>query len=317
MAPHHPLLTHINKFLSVHWDKLSPLVVACSGGPDSKALLYLLLRCPGLKLHVAHLDHGWREESEREAKELQCEVENLGLPFHLKRLEKCEKSENEARKARYAFLEQVREEVGAQALLLGHQMEDQAETVLKRIFEGASLTACQGMRPVSGRLWRPLLIVPKQTLIDFLEQEGILFVQDETNLSSRYLRGRMRKNIFPWLEEAFGKSVVKNLCRLGERAARLEEALNQQVEGIHGDSNILLTDLAPLNEVALEYFLKRWTERRGIGLSLDQLTLLVRMVRIGDCQKRVTTSSHEFRVEEGKLALKKICDYREVGSQAT
>jgi len=313
LAPQQPLLLHLNKFLGLHWDGQSPLIVACSGGPDSKALLCLLLECPGLKLHVAHVDHGWRKESSEEAKALQDEVEKLGLPFYCKQLEMYDKSENTARNLRYAFLEDVRAATKAQAILLGHQREDQAETILKRIFEGASLTACQGMRPIAGSLWRPLLSTPKQDLINFLKNKEIPFIQDATNESPEYLRGRMRKQIFPWLEEMFGKNIVKNLCLLGERMAKLEEALENQAERISHDATIPLSELQLLTETALEYFLKKWTAHHGTSLSLDQLSLLVRMVQTDDRQKRVATSSHTFQVEAGRLALKKNCHYREVG----
>jgi tRNA(Ile)-lysidine synthase len=244
---------------------------------------------------------------------LQEEVNALGLPFHLCRLKDIPQKENAAREARYAFLGEIAKEVGAQAVLLGHQMEDQAETVLKRVLEGASLPSCRGMQPVSERdgmvLWRPLLSVSKKELVAWLDGKGISYVQDETNLSPEYLRGRFRTEIFPFLEKAFGKSVMKNLSRLGERAGKLERFLDQLVGPLGDESSILLTRLQGLDEVALDYFLKKWTRSKKINLSLDQLTLLERMVSTGDSQIQVQTATHRFEVVQGKLALKKLYDY--------
>lgn len=268
---------------------------------------------------MAHIDHSWRKESLSQALALKAEVENLGLPFHFCTLQDLTHTENAARETRYAFLEKVAKEMGAQAILLGHQMEDQAETVLKRVLEGASLSACRGMRQVSERegiaLWRPLLAAQKKDLVQWLDERGISYVQDETNLSDQFLRGRFRTMIFPPLEAAFGKSIVKNLWRLGERAEKLEHYLEKQVESlwsvVKDGSSICLSLVEGMDETILDYFLKRWTKERKIFLSLDQLAVLRRMVTTGNSQIQVQTSTHIIQIVGRKLALKKIYDYLE------
>jgi tRNA(Ile)-lysidine synthase len=160
-------LSELKHFLSRHWKAGSPVLLACSGGPDSKALLYLLLEAQtffDLEIQVAHIDHGWREESVLEAQKLKAEVEGLGLVFHLRTLTDLPMKEEAARDGRYEKLKQIADEIGAQSILLAHQMEDQAETVLKRIFEGSALSSCGGMKEVSMNLWRPLLKVSKKEL---------------------------------------------------------------------------------------------------------------------------------------------------------
>lgn len=254
------------KFLTKYWQPGAPVVLACSGGPDSKALLYLLMgakRFMELDVHVAHIDHGWRKESRAEAEALKSEVTGLGLKFHLRVLKDLPMKEVSAREGRYAELKQVASEIGAQATLLAHQMDDQAETVLKRVFEGATLPACKGMQEVSARdgmtLWRPLLNVSKKEIVAWLDKKGISYFVDKTNLDPKYLRGRMRASIMPFLEEQFGKSIVKNLCLLGKRAAQLEEHLNKSVCG----------------DVVLEHFLKS----RHPGLSREALSILAKKLK--------------------------------------
>ena len=116
-----------------------------SGGPDSKALLYSLLACRrffSLELQVAHVDHGWRPTSGQEAEALKKEVLSLELPFHLCTLKfgEFERAIGRSRVGLSALaFSSLYRQLGCQAVLLGHQAEDLAETVLKRLFEGAHL----------------------------------------------------------------------------------------------------------------------------------------------------------------------------------
>ncbi len=272
----------IKHFLEENWREGAPVILACSGGPDSKALLYLLQdvkKFVDLEVVVAHVDHGWREESGREAEQLKAEAEALGLVFHLRKLEGVPMKEEAARDARFEVLVQVAREVGAQAVILGHQMDDQAETVLKRVLEGASLSACGGMKNVSARggmtFWRPLLTVSKKDLMAWLEERGILYFTDSTNLDPKYLRGRMRGTIVPQLEASFGKSIVKNLCVLGERAQRLESHLERASKSL---LEMKVAELEGVDEVVLEFFLKKGHS----GLSREELAILSKKLRGSD-----------------------------------
>jgi tRNA(Ile)-lysidine synthase len=199
-----------------------PVLLAYSGGGDSTALFELLLKYREiypLDLHVAHVDHGWREESQEEALRLKA---RCPVPFHLERLEidiKAGNLEDRCRQLRLAFFNQVYQEIGAEALVMAHHANDQAETVLKRIFEGGPLHGLLPDRLIEGmRVLRPLLGVQKKELLAYLDREGVPYFTDSTNEDERFLRGKMRKTIIPLLEEHFGKGIVAPLCRLAERS---------------------------------------------------------------------------------------------------
>lgn len=220
-------------FLKEHWDGSSPLLLGYSGGPDSKALLYALLEAGVATLHLAHVDHGWREESRDEAEALRKEAESFGCPFHSVRLEKPKKGnwEDEARKGRLAFFLSLMKTAPFQALLLAHQKEDQAETVLKRVLEGSH--SLHGIEP-AGRfekmaVWRPLLAVRKRTIFSFLEERGLFAFTDRTNSDPAYLRARMRSGIIPFLSDSFGKDPVENLALLGERSLEWKRYLEKRI----------------------------------------------------------------------------------------
>ena len=260
----------LKEFLRSHFKAGQPILLGYSGGPDSKALLYALLECQKefpLELHLAHIDHNWRPESGMEAEILKSEAESLSLPFHLHTLDHLPTGNLEAhgREARLGFFQKIYEQISAQGLILAHQADDQAETVLKRILEGAHLRYIQGIEEISSikgmRVWRPLLSLPKKDLEEWLKNKNLSAILDPTNSDLRFLRGRMREEIIPSLSAQFGKEIAHNLCRLGQSAAQVKdyfsrklashhETLRRSPWGIHWD----LT--AVVERVELEYLLK-------------------------------------------------------------
>lgn len=224
------LESEVREFLGRHWDRKSPLLLGYSGGPDSRVLLDLLLRV-GVKPELAHVDHGWREESREEAEALRLEADSLGLVFHMVRLEK-DSREDVARQRRLEFFRSLYEKRGVQAVLLGHQENDWAETALKRVLEGAHLAYLGGMKPVSSWekmvLWRPLLKISRKEILAYVESKGLKVVQDRTNLDPTYLRARMRLEMLPNLSVSFGKKIEGNLALLAERAFELKDYLDRR-----------------------------------------------------------------------------------------
>jgi tRNA(Ile)-lysidine synthase len=201
------------------------VLVAVSGGPDSVALLHLLMRLrPALKLDlgVAHYDHGLRgEDSRGDAMFVADLARGLGLPFHLgrgdvKALAHTEKISLQmaARKLRLQFL---RETSGGQAytrLALGHTADDQVELFWLRLFRGAGLEGLKGMWPATPEgLVRPLLAVGKAPLLAWLEQEGLSYRHDASNLSRSYLRNRLRLDFLPHLSQLYNPRLAQTIWR--------------------------------------------------------------------------------------------------------
>ena len=223
----------IESFLNDHLRGAHPVLLGFSGGGDSLALAYLLhdLHIP---VHLAHFDHGWREESRKEADDLKIWAQQMELPFYAERWEKPEPSELRARNARYAFFENLFEKHTYQALVLAHHADDQAETVLKRLLEGAHFHNFKAMQSNSMRgsipIWRPLLGIFKREILLFLEEKEATYIEDPTNYDLKYLRARMRREILPYLSESFGKNVAPPLARLSEYGSRLSEYLTEKTK---------------------------------------------------------------------------------------
>lgn len=250
----------VNKFIVGK----GPFVLAYSGGPDSKALLYALLEC-GIRPCVAHVDHGWRKESGAEAATIQDEVAKLGLEFHTTRLSGCT-TEDEARQARYDFFQTL---MPFEALLVAHHADDLAETALKRVFEGAHLASLGGMAPKSSLegmpVWRPFLRLRKKEILTFLEERSLVAFHDRTNDDPHFLRTRLRKQIIPELSGVFGKEVVPNLALLSERAYELKEYLDRKVKDVprkEGPWGVAF-DLRGVERVEARHLLKSYIRSRN------------------------------------------------------
>jgi len=273
------LRREIEAFFAPHTPLRKPLLLGFSGGEDSLALA-TCLRDLEIPFHLAHFDHGWREESLEEAAQLQEWAEERGIPFHTARSSSPKKDELWAREERYAFFSRLFSEKAFAALVLAHHQNDQAETVLKRIFEGAHLTSLKGMEPISYRgdlpIWRPFLSISKEKILAYLEGQGLKPLDDATNRDLKYLRARMREKIIPRLSTHFGKEIREPLARLGEEAAELDAYFKKKTEKlnrgrIEGPFGVLwdFSSFLPLDPIEIRYALRPFFGSRAI---LDQLT---------------------------------------------
>ncbi|BAE81022.1 PP-loop superfamily ATPase [Chlamydia felis Fe/C-56] len=218
-------------------DMKKSYLLALSGGSDSLFLLYLL-KSRGVSFIAVHVDYGWRESSYREAEELELRCQAEGVPIIVDHVppeyRTSRDQENAARRYRYALFHKVCQKKNLSGIFLAHHANDQAETVLKRVLEGAHLSNLKGMR---GEVYyegipilRPLLHIPKIVLSRTLDAANIHYVHDITNTDERYLRARMRNKIFPWLEEIFGKNITQPLLTLAQDSEELSCYMKQQAQ---------------------------------------------------------------------------------------
>ncbi len=213
------------------------VVVAVSGGADSMALLTCLhdfADSMDLKLTVAHLNHGLRgAESDADEEFVRGQSQALGWPCVCERLDvaseaasKKQNLEEAAREARYSFLRRVADRAGARKIATGHNLNDQAETVIMRFLRGTGPTGLKGIHPNRGSLIRPLIECTRTQIIDFLDSRNIAFRTDATNLDLRLLRNRIRHQLIPQLEAQYNPRIVQTLA--GE--AGLEAEVQDLIE---------------------------------------------------------------------------------------
>ncbi|MGD8625814.1 MAG: tRNA lysidine(34) synthetase TilS, partial [Anaerolineae bacterium] len=204
------------------------VVVGVSGGPDSLCLLHLLCRLAAdydLDLHVAHLHHGLRgSEADDDAQYVRTLAADWRLPVSVERLDLPALAadqglafEEAARRARYAFLGRVAQQVGARTIAVGHNADDQAETVLMHWIRGSGLAGLRGMLPRTSLahyrllagdwpsadldLVRPLLEIPRADIETYVDYYGLQPRFDRSNLDTTYFRNWLRHEVIPLLEE--------------------------------------------------------------------------------------------------------------------
>ena len=222
------MLSHFGDFLRIDLkiDPSETLIVGVSGGPDSLCLLDLLHR-EGFSLVVAHLDHGLRPESAAETRRVGLIAGALGVPFvsdvRIASDFPGKSIEEAARIARYEFLFQQAVELGAQAVVVGHNADDQAETVLMHLLRGSGLGGLKGMRPISlPNPWsetiplvRPLLRTWRSEIEDYCQQRGLDPFQDSSNADTKFIRNRLRHELNPLLDD-YDPRVAKRLWHMAE-----------------------------------------------------------------------------------------------------
>jgi tRNA(Ile)-lysidine synthase len=205
------------------------VLVAVSGGPDSVALLDVLcsLRAPlALALSVAHVHHGLRPEADAEAEAVERLCERLGVTCRVERVSvrrgpPWDGLEAESRRERHAALARAALAAGAARIATGHTADDQAETVLMRLLQGAGPRGLGGIAPVRGILISPLIETRRAEVVAHLDARGLIAAEDSTNRDPRFLRSRIRHDLLPFMAELTGGSVVEALGRSAATARAL------------------------------------------------------------------------------------------------
>ncbi len=212
-------------------------LVAVSGGPDSVALLDLLVHSRDLHLQelvVAHADHGIHPESAAVAEQVKRLATSYGLPVHIRRLKLgTGTGETRARTERYAWLNELRVRLGANIVFTAHHADDQAETVLMRVLAGSGPAGLAAIAPVSGCLVRPLLGFRRADLLRHLEETGLEAWLDPANADPRHLRSWIRSDLLPAIR-ARVPAIDDHLVRTSRQAARDRSAWDAILDVLPG-----------------------------------------------------------------------------------
>ncbi len=274
------------------------VLIACSGGPDSIALVYLLKglqKSWNLDLGILHFNHCLRgRDSSLDEKFVKDTARKLRIPFYsargkVKKKASAEKwsLEEAARFARYGFFVKKAKRLKAHKVVLAHTIDDQAETVLMRLFQGTGLRGLCGIRKVKRlegiSFVRPFLELEKQEILLFLKKNKTAFRLDKSNRQESFLRNRIRLKIMPVLKKDVNPGIVRALARIPSIVSD-ELAL---ISGIEEDAwrnsfqsrkgrvlklrrEAFLSYPAPLQFRLLERGLKRMDPRSGINFEAWQ-----------------------------------------------
>lgn len=218
-------------------------LLGLSGGADSVALLMMLMplvKENRIHLEAAHVNHGIRgQESDEDERFCTCLCESEGIPLHIFHAElKGKTDEAAAREARFRFFRKLYAEMKADALILAHQADDQAETFLMHLLRGAGpdgLACMKAEDTVDGiHILRPMLFLRREEIRNALQEDGITWREDSSNKDLRFLRNRIREEVFPVLRNISGTAAEK-ICHAVSLIQADNEILNAQAREILPD----------------------------------------------------------------------------------
>ncbi len=303
------------------FEKGDKLIVGVSGGVDSMVLLYVLNTFRekyDLSIIVAHINHGLRPgEAEKEADLVREESKRFGFLFEYDEVDVKEfrKSkglsiQDAARRLRFRFFERLLKKYDANRIALGHNADDQVETIILRILRGAGLKGLKGMLPASeGKIIRPLIEVWRKDIESFAKVNDIPFLLDSSNLKRDYFRNRIRMDLIPLIENEYQPRFKEILLKTADILRQENEYIDGETEKIYkaivkkenGAISFRISDFQPLNPV-----IKWRLLQRALNESLQEEGIIKEVVNPYPVLKRLNKSSSLlFEIKEGIYIEKK------------
>ena len=296
------------------------VIVACSGGPDSVALLYLMNKLAfGLKLEliVAHFNHKLRGgESDGDEKFVQELSKKLNTKFVSVSARGKIGNEEQAREQRYSFLEKAREEEGAKIIVVGHNLDDLAETALFNLIRGAGIRGLYSLRSKRGNIVRPLLFAEKKQILTYLAESKIGFRTDESNNSLVYTRNIMRHSILPEIKK-INPQALSAIARTSLLAAQADEyiinsskeILSEISENIDGKIKIDRKKFVLLSPALQSEIIRILARENGIlaDLSYVQVDEVLALIKKNIGKKyKIIAATLKIEIENGKIVISNI-----------
>ncbi len=232
--------------------KNTPLVIGCSAGPDSMALLHYIKENTPNPIIVAHVNHNLRKESQEEKKYLEkyCQKNHITFEYTNVFIDHKKNLENDARIKRYQFYETILKKYHTHYLFLAHHGDDLIETILMKIERGSNLEGYAGIKEISKPtqyhnyyIIRPFLTVTKQDLLDYNKNNNIKYYIDQSNEDMTYTRNRYRKNILPQLKKeksTIHKQYLKYSKTLLEYTEYINEITTEQKKRVWKNNSLEL-----------------------------------------------------------------------------
>ena len=210
--------------------------MALSGGADSVCLLLKMIE-EGRSVEAVHCNFHLRgDESDRDEAFVVSLCERLGVPLHRVHFDTREYAalhkvsiELAARELRYRYFEQLRRDIGAEAIMVAHHRDDNVETVLMNLVRGTGIRGMAGIRPVNGHILRPLLDMSRKDIEDYLKKKGETYVTDSTNLEDDATRNKFRHHVIPLLQSLNPKA-SENIHSTSRHIAEAEKILSWAIQ---------------------------------------------------------------------------------------
>ena len=315
------------------------IVIGVSGGPDSMALLNILIFLKNNKkidfdIFVAHINHGIRIEADEETKYVEDFCKKNDIECFIKRekvenLAKEEKigTEEAGRKLRYSFFEEVAKKINANKIATAHNANDNAETVLMNLIRGTGTSGLKGIEAKrDDKFIRPLIEITRKEIEEYVQENKIDAKIDKSNSENIYTRNKIRNILIPLIQEEFNPNFITSLNRMSKIIKEENEYLDKQVENIYKEilieeylgntvfekQNAIMLDLKKFNkqDAVIKNRLVLYTINKLLGTSQN-----IEMIHILDiiklCKNNIgnkfliPNKKVKVMVNKGKIFFKK------------
>lgn len=221
-------------------NKNDKIVVGVSGGPDSMCLLHVLNKLKGkmqFEIVVAHINHMIRKEADEETIYVQEYCKKSHIECFVKKIDVLNEAsrerigtEEEGRKIRYSYFEEVRIKTNANKIATAHNANDNAETVLMNLMRGTSISGLKGIEFIRNNIIRPLLECNRNEIEDYCIKESLNPKYDKSNKENNYTRNKIRNLLIPYIQKEFNPNIIDSLNRLSNLAKQEAEYWNKIVK---------------------------------------------------------------------------------------
>lgn len=273
-------------------------IVAVSGGVDSMVLLYLLSQLRDVEIVVVHINENLRPDSPLDQKLVKETAKKYGLEFYTTDVKLDNSSEALGRKVRYEYLNKIKNETGAKAIITAHHQDDMLETAIINLLRG---TGRRGLTSLSSRdnLVRPLLKYSKKEIYAFAQSCGLKWHEDYMNKDIKFLRNHIRHVILPKLGLEKRNQLLLNIQNL----SRLNQAIDEALKVLLKQELDKRFFLSLPHDVALEA-MAAWLRQNNVAFDkkkLNKLTLAIKTLSAG---KRVEISKRSgIYIEKERVTL--------------
>lgn len=299
------MISGFSKFISEN-NLIKPsdrILLAVSGGMDSMVMAHLF-QMLNYKTGIAHCNFSLRGvESDKDEEMVRQFSVKYGIPFYTIRFDtKNYASQNKlsiqmaARELRYTWFEQIRKENGFDSIAVAHNLNDNIETLLINLTRGTGIAGMTGMRPVSGRIIRPLLFASRKEITGFQVQHGIIYREDQSNADTKYVRNKIRHHVIPVLKE-INPSIEATLNETAVRFSGFYEIVADYISRIRNEVSVERIHYVSflLNKLKLYESNKAilYELFKPYGITDSLLTDLIRIIE-GETGGMVITPTHRL-----------------------
>ncbi|MBR6847565.1 MAG: tRNA lysidine(34) synthetase TilS [Bacteroidales bacterium] len=290
------------------------IILALSGGIDSMVLADMLLQSKA-DFVLAHCNFHLRgEESDGDEKFVRDYAERKGLSLYVKQFDTLNYAEEHklsiemaARDLRYAWFEELRQQLGYDKIAVAHHADDQLETFFINLLRGAGIRGLKGMRPVNGNIIRPLLDKSREEIHQYAIENGIKWREDHTNAETQFLRNKIRHELLPVIDSISKEgraSILKSISHLASENELYRELVDEKLfQIVKKDGEVQKTShLSPLTPQLLFEWL------RDYGFNSDQVRFIYEAMN-GQPGTIFFSPTHKVTIERDGVELTPICQH--------